>query len=416
MPITLNQLNVKQIEAAKPGLHNDGGGLCLQVSPTGAKSWLYRYKADGKIRSMGLGSVQTVTLAQARKHADECRQLRQRGIDPLDALNAVKQANKAESSALEAQAKQQAQVESGTAPDLFKNVGADFIATNRSQWRNPKHRQQWENTLLTYVYPAIGHKRCAEVTTDDVLSILKPIWQEKPETASRVRGRIETILNAAKVRGFRSGENPAAWSGHLALLLPAKMKVRAVEHHAALDYGELPDFIVNLRQHPGLSASALELTILTAARTSEVLNAVWSEFDLEAKVWTVPGNRMKAGKTHRVPLSDVAFEVLERLKAHRREGEDWLFPGQAKDKPLSNMAMLMLLRRMGRGELTAHGFRSTFRDWCAETTSYPREVVEMALAHTIENKVEAAYRRGDLFEKRRELMRDWARFCDSRDV
>ena len=386
----------------------------LQVSDSGARSWLFRYKVAGKIKSMGLGSVKAVSLATARKKAQDARAMRAEGTDPLGEKKASKEADKAEVEAKAAQAQDAAAVEADDAPDLFKNVAASFLADNRAQWKNAKHRQQWENTLGVYVFPAIGSKICRDITTDDVLAILRPIWQSKPETAARVRGRIEKILNVAKVRGLRSGENVAAWSGHLGLILPAKSKVRKVKHHAAMPHKDLPDFVAALREMPGVAAVALELTILTAARTGEVLGAKWSEFDLGAKVWSIPSERMKAGKPHRVPLSERAVELVESLRPHRRN--DWLFPGAATGKPLSNMAMLMLLRRMKRGELTAHGFRSTFRDWCAEETSYPREVVEMALAHAIESKVEAAYRRGDLFERRRELMRDWSRFCGSRDV
>jgi integrase len=415
MAKAINKLNPRSAASAelKPGLHSDGDGLYLQITPNGARSWVFRYSLAGRIKTLGLGPFPTVSVQDARAKARKARESRLEGKDPLAEKREAAAARDAEAEQQAAEARQQALVDSGAAPDVFKNVAKDFITANKSQWRNPKHRQQWENTLTTYVFPVIGPKRCAEVNTDDVLSILKPLWNDKPETASRVRGRIETILNAAKVRGFRSGENPAAWSGHLALLLPPKAKVRKVKHHAALKYKELPEFIAAVRLQPGLSPLALELSILTAARTGEALNADWSEFDLDNKVWSVPAERMKAGKPHSVPLSARALEILERLKESKRKSERWLFPGQAKDKPLSNMAMLMLLRRMGRGDLTAHGFRSTFRDWCAETTAYPREVVEMALAHTIENKVEAAYRRGDLFDKRRELMNDWAVFCES---
>ncbi len=261
--------------------------------------------------------------------------------------------------------------------------------------------------MAAYVYPHLGAMPVAEVATQQVLACLEPIWRVKPETASRVRGRIEAVLNAAKVRGLRSGDNPAQWRGHLALVLPTKTKVRRIKHHAALPYGELPAFMAALRSQPGFAARALEFAILTGARTNEALGATWSEIDLVAGTWVVPAERMKAHREHRVPLSDAAVELLAGLL---REG-DYLFPGAKAGQPLSNMALLMTLRRMGRGCLTAHGFRSTFRDWAAETTAHPGDVVEMALAHTIGSQVEAAYRRGDLFEKRRRLMQEWAAFC-----
>jgi integrase len=287
----------------------------------------------------------------------------------------------------------------------FKAVAEAYVAANEGSWRNAKHRQQWRNTLATYVYPEIGELPVAEVGTPHVLRILEPIWQAKPETASRVRGRLETVLDAAKARGYRTGENPARWRGHIAQILPARMRLTR-GHHKALPYEAVPTFVQALREREAVAALALELAILTATRTGEVLGAAWGEIDLEKAIWTIPPARMKAGKEHRVPLSSRAIEILESLKPLNRP---WVFPA-AKGGMLSGMAMTMLLRRM-KVDATVHGFRSAFRDWAAECTGYAHEVCEMALAHVIGNKAEAAYRRGDLFEKRRRLMADWASYC-----
>jgi integrase len=397
------------IEVAKvkgPAVLHDGGGLYLRISPTGSKAWVFRFQLDGKRRDMGLGPYPDVSLAEARRKATEHRNHRRDGIDPLDAKAAQRQAQRL------AAAKGR----------TFRECAAEFIEKNRAGWRNPKHRQQWENTLATYVYPTLGDLPVSAIGTGVVVQVLDPIWAEKPETAGRVRGRIEAVLDAAIARGFRQGPNPAQWKGNLAHILPARSRVRKVAHHAALPFDELPLFLADLRDRQGMAARALEFTILTAARTGEVLGARWGEIDLTAKVWTVPADRMKAGREHRVPLSDPALAVLDAVRplALSINGEPDVaapvFPGPRRALPMSNMTMLMLLRRMKRDDLTAHGFRSTFSDWAAERTAYPREVVEMALAHTIDNKVEAAYRRGDLFEKRRRLMTDWAHFCEAPSV
>jgi integrase len=287
----------------------------------------------------------------------------------------------------------------------FRDVANAYIAANEDSWRNPKHRQQWRNTLATYVYPVIGDLPVSEVKTAHVLSILEPIWKDKPETASRIRGRIETILDAAKARGYREGENPARWRGHIAQILPARTRL-ARGHHKAMPYAAINKFVDQLHQRKAMAALALEFVILTAARSGEVIGATWEEVDLDKAIWTIRAERMKAGKEHRVPLSQRAIEILEAVKSL---GSDWLFPS-VKGGKLSGMAMSLLLRRMEQ-DCTIHGFRSSFRDWAAECTSYPHEVCEMALAHVIGNKAEAAYRRGDLFEKRRKLMDDWAAFC-----
>lgn len=287
-----------------------------------------------------------------------------------------------------------------------------YIAANEAGWRNAKHRAQWVATLEAYAYPHMGDLPAGAVETAHVMAALEPIWREKPETASRLRGRIEAVLDYAKARGWREGENPARWRGHVANMLPARGKVAKVKHHAALPWREIGGFMATLRAGSGLAARALELAILTAARSGEVLNARWSEIDLEEAVWTVPAERMKAGREHRVPLSAPAVALLRELLPLRdAERGDWVFPGARPGRPLSNMALEMLLRRMKRSDLTAHGFRSTFRDWCAEQTAFDRDTAEMALAHVVRDKVEAAYRRGDVFEKRRRLMDEWAAFC-----
>jgi integrase len=396
------KLSAVEVTRAKgPSVLHDGGGLYLRVSATGAKSWVFRFQLDGKRRDMGLGPYPDISLAEARGKATDHRKQRHEGIDPLNAKKA----------------KRQAQRVSETKSRTFRQCAVEFIEKNRAGWSNVKHRQQWENTLETYVYPTLGELPVSAVDAGLVVQVLDPIWTKKPETASRVRGRIEAVLDGATVRGFREGPNPAQWKGNLAHVLPAPAKVRKVAHHAALPFDKMPAFLADLRGRSGMSARALEFTALTAARTGEVLGARWGEVDLTAKVWTVPATRMKAGREHRVPLSDAALAVLGNVQplALLRDGEPDpeapMFPGPRRALSLSNMSMEMTLRRMARNDITVHGFRSSFSDWAAEQTNYPREVVEMALAHAIGNKVEAAYRRGDLFEKRRQLMETWARFC-----
>jgi integrase len=293
----------------------------------------------------------------------------------------------------------------------FAQCAAAYIDANRSGWSNAKHAQQWTNTLTKYAYPIIGHLPIVAVDTSLVIQCLEPIWQTKSETASRVRGRIEAVLDYATTREYRQGENPARWKGHLSNILPAKTKVAKVEHHAALDFRSVPEFLTELRQQEGMAAMALEFAILTATRTSETLNATWSEIDMKTAMWTIPAPRMKGRREHRVPLSKTAIATLKKVANFSCDDcskESYVFPGQRQGRPLSNMAMLMLLRRMNREDLTTHGFRSSFRDWGAETTNYPNELLEMALAHVVGDKVEAAYRRGDLFGKRKRLMQSWA--------
>ena len=387
----LNSLSIGRIES--PGLHPDGKGLYLRVTKESTKSWVYRFMLDGRARYMGLGSVDDVTLAEARDRRDAARKgLKNEGVDPIDA----KRAKKAQDRLEKAKA------------ITFKDAATRYIKAHSAGWKNAKHAAQWTATLETYAYPVIGTLPVQAVDTALVTQILEPIWTEKNETASRVRGRIEAVLDWARVRGYREGENPARWRGHLDHLLVDRSRL-ARGHHAALPYVELGDFMSLLRAREGVSARALEFAILTAARTSETLGARWDEIDFGAKVWTVPADRMKAKREHRVPLSTAALAVLKHLY-EVRTGEH-VFPGAKAGQGLSNMSMLTVLRRMDRGDLTAHGFRSTFRDWAAERTSYPGDVAEMALAHTIGDKVEAAYRRGDLFDKRRGLMDAWGAFA-----
>lgn len=377
----LSPLQVKRL--SQPGLHPDGGNLYLSVGPTGKKSWRIVYVRQGKRVELGIGPLGTVSLAQARERAAEARKLLQEGADPKQLW------------------RKQWPVQDRT----FGGVATQHIEAHEPAWKNAKHRQQWRNTLTTYASD-IWDTPVDKVTVDDVLAILKPIWATKPETASRVRGRIESVLDAAKVRGLRAGENPAAWRGNLALLLPPPKK-GPKRHHPAMPYPDVPAFMKRLRGISALSARALELTILTAKRTSEVLHARWSEFDLDHAVWTIPADRMKGGREHREPLSPAALTLLRGLKSDA----GFVFPGQAEGKPLSNMSMEMCLRRMDVLNFTVHGFRSSFRDWVGEETAYPREVAEQALAHVVGNAVERAYRRGDAFEKRRELITAWATFC-----
>ena len=387
-------LKVAAIARAKaPGYYGDGGGLFLQVSRFGTASWVFRYRVGGRLREMGLGSLDTIGLADARERARKAREQRLDGLDPIEVRKGARLA---------------AQLDSAKAI-TFKDCAKRYIAAHRPAWRNPKHAAQWGSTLDAYVYPIFGNLAVQAVDVGLVLKAIEPIWTAKPETASRVRGRIESILDWATARGYREGENPARWRGHLDNLLPARAKVRRVEHHAALPYVEISAFMAELRSQEGVSPRALEFAILTAARTGEVIGARWDEINVAERLWTIPAARMKSEREHRVPLADATLVIVEMMAAIR-SGE-FVFPGGKEGRPLSNMAFLMLLRRMGRGELTAHGFRSSFRDWAAERTGFPAEVAEMALAHAVGDKVEAAYRRGDLFQKRRRLAEAWAKFC-----
>lgn len=402
MPRKVEPLTAAKVRTAKPGRYGDGGGLYLLVRGPEARFWLFRYTTAGKMREMGLGPASgpsAVTLADARGKARKLHDVVRDGHDPLLERERAREAEAALAAMAEAKRM------------TFRQVAAAYIAAHESSWRNTKHRQQWSNTLDTYAHPVLGDLPVAEVDTGAVMKVLEPIWHDKAETASRLRGRIETVLDYAKARGWREGENPARWRGHIANMLPKRSKVQPVEHHPALPWREIGGFMAALAGQDTLGARALEFTVLTGARTSEALNAQWSEIDLREGVWTVPAARMKAGREHRVPLPDAALGVLQVVAPLRDDAcGGWVFPGQRAGRPLSNMVFLMLLRRMGRGDLTAHGFRSAFRDWAAET-GQPADVAEAALAHTLGNKVQAAYQRGDLLDRRRKLMKDWAGFC-----
>ncbi|PYE40490.1 integrase [Rhizobium sp. PP-F2F-G20b] len=387
MALALNKLSARAVTTiAKAGRHGDGGGLYLVVDASGAKRWVFLYRREGRLREMGLGGLNAVTLARARELATTARAQLQAGVDPI-AAKAVVIASK----------------------PTFGEVADDFVTDMTPQFRNAKHIAQWTMTLTTYA-AALRPKPVDEVMTADVLNVLKPLWSQKPETASRLRGRIERVLDAAKAKGYRSGENPALWRGHLDKLLPRRQKLTR-GHHAAMPYADVPAFVRQLRDRPALSARALEFTILTAARSGETYGATWKEIDLKAAVWTVPKERMKAQREHRVPLAPQALQIVKELSLLGTDPEAFVFPGQKKGRPLSVMAMEMILRRMNI-DVTVHGFRSSFRDWCGEATEFPREVAEAALAHVVGDETERAYRRGDALEKRRKLMVAWADYCE----
>ncbi|MDY7815233.1 integrase arm-type DNA-binding domain-containing protein [Burkholderia pseudomallei] len=390
---TLNRLTAIQVtRTKKPGVYSDGGGLYLQISRTLAKSWLFRYMRQGKARGMGLGPVHTVSLVEARIKALDCRRQLVNGIDPLDDKLAKRRAEKRE------------QVKSLA----FRDCASQYVEAHRQSWKNGKHAAQWESTLTTYAYPILGDMLVSEIDTDEIVEVLEPIWTTKTETATRLRGRIEVILAWATVRRYRDGLNPARWKGHLDQLLAKPSRLQKVKHHAALPYSGAPNFMKLLQDQEGTAALALQLVILTASRTNEVIGARRAEFDLASSVWTIPAERMKAKREHRVPLSSDSVKLLTPL-LEGGTGE-FVFPASKVGKHLSNMAMLQLLKRMEHEDLTVHGFRSTFKDWARETTDYPREVSEAALAHVIGDQTEAAYARGDLFIKRANLMQDWADF------
>jgi integrase len=391
----MKDLTARQVMNQRaPGKHRVSRNLYQQVTDAGAKSWLFRYMRNNLAHWHGLGSCDLVSLAEARDKAIACRKLLLAGIDPIEHERAQKvQALLAAASTM-----------------TFRECGEAYIRAHEASWRNDKHRQQWRNTLDTYVFPVLGALPVQAVDVGLVMKVLE-IWHEKPETASRVRGRIEAVLDWATVRGYRQGENPARWRGHLDQLLPKKTKVRKVRHHPAMPYLEVPGFMARLRAQDSISARALEFTILAAVRTNETIHATWDEIDPAAKTWTIPGRRMKSERPHRVPLTDRMLEILASLA--REQSNPHLFIGARNGKGLSDMAMLELLRGMDGNGYTVHGFRSSFRDWCAEMTNYPRELAEAALAHVLKDKTEASYQRGDLFEKRRKLMRTWAGYCAS---
>ncbi len=374
-----------------PGMYSDGNGLYLRVTKTGTKGWIHRYQMKGNRKDMGLGTLETISLKKAREKAADNRKLITKGIDPI----AAREAEEEEKHKL--------------SMPTFDDCAAQVISDRATGWKNPKSAQQWTNTLNQYASPTIGTMPVDNVDTELVMRVLEPIWGVKTETASRVRNRIEIILNWARVKGYRAGENPAQWRGHLEYLLPQRNKVQKPQHHSALPYREINTFMVKLNPKTSISAKALRLTILTACRTNEVIGAAWDEIDLEQKIWTIPGNRMKMEKPHTVPLSKQVVSLLESMP---RQG-DWLFPSHQYGKHIGNMAMLVLLKReMGYADHTVHGFRSTFRDWTAEETNAANIVAEMALAHAIGSGVEKHYRRGDLLAKRALLMQQWADYCD----
>ncbi len=378
--------DVRVRKTAQTGLHNDGYGLYLKVTDGDARSWIFRFKIGGRTRDMGLGPYPEISLADAREKAADARKLTRQGIDPIEARRA----------------------DGGAAKGMtFDKAAAAYIQAHKAGWRGARTAHRWQSELERYAYPAFGKRDVATVTVDDVLRILAPIWTTKNETASKVRERIEAVLDWAAAKGYRSGVNPAMWRGNLKHLLPARAKVHTVRHHPALPWQELPAFMADLRGRDALAARALETTILTACRTSEVLNADRSE--LNGDLWVIPAERMKARKEHRVPLSTQAFTIISSLPCIA--GNSYVFPGHRDGRSLSGMAMEMLLRRMGRSDITVHGFRSTFRDWAAEATDFPREISELCLAHEVGNEVERAYRRSDLLLKRRGLMQKWADYC-----
>ncbi|WP_288586582.1 site-specific integrase [uncultured Methylobacterium sp.] len=393
MARTTNRLSARTVSTLKkPGRHADGGGLYLSISPDGSRRrWVYLFRwrepgqtGAGKLREMGLGSASTVSLARARELVAAARAHVANGVNPL-ALRDVQPEKRV---------------------PTFSEMAEEVVSSLETGWKNPKHRDQWRMTLTRYCDP-IGSMPVDQVTTEQVLTILKPLWTKVPETASRLRGRIEKVLDAARAKGYRTAENPARWRGHLDHLLPRRQKLTR-GHHKALPYQEVPAFIARLRLSGSISALCLEFAILTAARSGEAMGADWNEIDLDQGTWTLPKERMKAGREHRVPLSGRALEILAGLHEARRG--QLIFPGNKPGRTLSTMALEMVLRRM-EVDATVHGFRSAFRDWAAEQTSTPREVAEAALAHSIRDKVEAAYFRSDLFQKRRDLMQSWADFC-----
>jgi integrase len=415
MPRIATPLTAAKVKTAAPGRYHDGDGLCLLVrkgkrqggDPAGKQPpdrafWLSRYTSGGRVREAGLGRARghnAVTLAEAREHNRRLRDRLREGKDPLEERAA--EAAKAKADAAKAQA----------AVVTFAQVAQMFLDAHEAGWRNPKHRQQWRNTLRDYVLPAIGDLAVGSVDTGAVVKIIEPLWRSRTETASRVRGRIESILDYAKARGWRDGENPARWRGHLDHLLPQRGKVRRVAHHAALPWRELGGFMQRLGQSSGISARAVAFCILTASRSGEVRGARWAEIDLAHKVWTIPAERMKAGRGHRVPLSEAALAVLRQMQEIGSEPGEFVFPGRKQGQPSSDATLRDAVHAAGVADVTVHGFRSTFRDWAGETTALPREVIEMALAHRLGDAAEQAYARGDLFQKRAALMRAWADFC-----
>jgi integrase len=383
----------------KDGMHADGGNLYLLVRGT-SKSWVFRFTSPaGGRRQMGLGPLHAVPLAEARKRAAELREQLKHPTEPSDPLTSRQEARLA-------------QRIGQRRTKTFRECATAYIEAHQIEWKNPKHAQQWTNTLDQYAYPVLGDLPASEIDEALVLNVLTPIWNTKTETAKRLRGRIESVLDWATFNKYRQGENPARWKGHLEHSLAKPSKVARVTHHAAMPYQDLPAFMQELRGRSGLGAKALEFLILTGCRSGEIRGVVWSEIDLGSKLWVIPAQRMKMAQEHRVPLSAAAVDLLISLP--RLEGTDLIFPSSKPNTPLSDMTLTAILRRSSGNAYTVHGFRSCFRDWLAETTNYPNEACELALAHSISNKVEAAYRRGDMLDKRFQMMNDWAKYCGGR--
>jgi integrase len=428
--VRTGKLNVKRLESILAGREKDrvedkhsnlvqkryfgdGGGLSLVVTRRDeagkpiAASWVYRFMLYGKSREMGLGSAWDVGLADAREAARLCRvRVKTNKADVLDEKREAEAQRRAEREAATAAAEALAKRKT------FRQVAEDLMDSQESGWRNAKHRYQWRQSLASYAYPVLGDMAIEDIKTDHVVDALKPIWLSKTETASRLRGRIERVLDRAKVLDLRTGDNPARWKGHLEHLLPKKSAVAPVEHHAALPYQDIGTFVAELRQQEGIAARALEFAILCWSRSGEVIGMRWRELDEAARLWTVPGERMKASREHRAPLCDRSMQILDEMRKIRTwRPSEYVFQGLKDGQPLSNMSMLMLLRRMGHSELTVHGFRATASSWCAARTRFPAEMRELALAHAVSDKVIAAYQRDDMFEKRRRLADAWAQYC-----
>ena len=390
----LHRLSNLKVERAKqPGMYADGGGLYLRVAEGGSKQWIYRYTTNGHNRDMGLGPVRLLTLAEARERSRAAGKLRLDGIDPI----AHKHAQRGAAIVAAAGAK------------TFKECAGGFIRDNEKKWTHPKHRRDWERTLVRFVFPTLGNLPVASIDTPLVLKVLKPIWERTPETASRVRGRIEAVLGWATVHYLRTGDNPARWRGHLEHALPSRSEIAKVEHHAALPYTQVASFMDALRKDTSVAARCLEFITLAAVRLGEATGATWDEIDLGARTWTIPAERMKADKEHKVPLSKAAIAVLKTMREIRQN--DYVFPGFKPGQPIGADALRELIKKLAGDDVTVHGLRSTFRDWAADCTSFPNELAEMALSHAIPSAVERAYRRGSMFEKRRQLMGAWADYC-----
>ncbi len=399
MAKTINKLSAKKVEHLKErGWYADGNGLYLQVSITGSKSWAYRYHSKGKQQWHGLGAYSKLnSLRKARQAAAECKQLRKDGFDPIEhkkKLALDKELDEAKSL-------------------TFKECADQYIDSHKNGWKNAKHASQWVNTLNAYAHPTIGQLPVQSIDIDLILKILEPIWYTKTETASRVRQRIENILDWAIVRNYRQGDNPALWRGRLDKILPKRNKVQKPKHFAAMDYRELPEYFRSIRAKDTIAAKTLAFTILTAARNGEARAITYEELNQDEAIWIIPDDRMKADREHRVPLTGEALAIIDEMATLKRKTDDYVFVGLKAGRPISEAAILKLVKDT-HPTLTVHGFRSTFRDWCAEQTNYPREVAEAALAHSIRDKTEAAYQRGDIFEKRRKLMDSWADYCLNR--